>query len=150
MKPITVFVTVLICLLTGCSKNTTNINDIKARDDAIKKYYRWAEGQEVELVGVIWPSKSPAAKFHIRCSDNRNPQLISDKINKLNLKRGTAIWVKGNIEYIQYNIPKSDMNSSPFSSQPICCLRVKDFKIMEDSNQATQQTQQTQQIQQAR
>lgn len=144
MKPITIFVTVLISLLIGCSKNAGKTNDIESPDDVIKKHYRWDTGQEVELVGVIWPSKSPGgAKFHIRCSDNRNPHLISDKIDQLNLKRGTTLWVKGNIEYIRYDRPKTDTKLQVFVyPQTVCYLHVKDFKIIEDSNQATQQTQQ--------
>src|SRR3989339_783114 len=63
--------------------------------DTIKERYQWEAGQEVERIGVIWPSKEPGgANYHIRCDDKRNPHIISPEIDQLKLKKGTTFWVK--------------------------------------------------------
>jgi hypothetical protein len=146
MKSITVFITIFTILFIGCSKEVSKTSHVEpaampsaAILDLIKNHYHWDPGQEVERVGVLQQAKQPGGKaeYFIRCDDSRNPSLISTEIDQL--KRGTTLWVKGNIEYIQYDKPPGTPEITQFGYPQVACyLHLKDFKIIKEPNQVPQ------------
>ena len=146
MKSIIIFVAITTAFISGCKSDGFNIGAGKTSvkpavsvSERTKNHYKWEAGQEIERVGKIWLSKSIGGnRYHIRCDDRRNPQLVSSKLDQLKLPQGTPIWVKGNIEYKHYERPKSSSDPSCFVfPQTICFLNVTDFRTIEDSSLET-------------
>ncbi|MHC4385904.1 MAG: hypothetical protein ACYTEU_00895 [Planctomycetota bacterium] len=141
MKLIITFIVIPICFFSGCNGDGIYIGTSETPEkpaasvsDLTKRHYNWEPGQEIERIGEIWPSKSIGGnKYHIRCDDHRNPQLLSPKLDQLKLAQGTKIWVKGIIEYKHYERPQGSSGISCFVyPQTVCYLHVADFRTIED------------------
>ena len=143
MKSIIIFIAIPIAFISGCKSDGFNIGTRKTLvkpavsvSDQTQNHYKWEAGQEIERVGKIRLSKSIGGnKYHIRCDDHRNPQLVSSKIDQLKLTKGTNIWVKGIVEYKHYERPQDSPGFSCFVyPQTVCYLHVSDFRVIEDSS----------------
>ena len=143
MQLIIIFAVLLVCFFSGCKDDEVNVDTSETTEKRVtlvsnpqNKHYDWESGQEIERVGEIWPSKSIGGnKYHIRCDDHRNPQLVSSKIDQLKLTKGTNIWVKGIVEYKHYERPQDSPGFSCFVyPQTVCYLHVSDFRVIEDSS----------------
>jgi len=91
----------------------------------------WENGQEVEIAGVIYPSKADA-RFYLQTEDGTGVHIKHGTDIDV-LEAGTKLRVKGTIEYIPYEKPEDeDYDEKRYGvklPQTICYIAVEEFAI---------------------
>lgn len=129
MKPVIFFLTVLIMVSLSCCNHGQG--DKQAGQLLEAEDTPWKNGQEVEIAGVIYPSKANA-RFYLQTEDGAGVHIKGGTDIDV-LEAGTKLRVKGIIEYTTYEKPE-DYDEKRYGvklPQTICYIAVEDFTILE-------------------
>ena len=128
MKIISILAIGIIIFAFSCGNQEQTRSDSPLPAGGSKKR---KNGQTVEITGLIYPSKADA-RFYIKTKDGNIAHIKSGTDIDI-LEVETALWVRGTIEYIQYERPQ-DYDEKQYGvkfPQTICYITVEYFKILD-------------------
>ena len=130
MKLIRFFVAAIIMFSLSCSNQDQGDEQssqlLKAGDTP------WENGQEVEISGVIYPSRANV-RFYLQTEDGKGAHVKPGTDIDI-LETGTKLWVRGTIEYVSYKEPE-DYDEKRYAvkfPQTICYITVEEFTILDE------------------
>ena len=130
MKLIRFFVAAIIMFSLSCSNQDQGDEQssqlLKAGDTP------WENGQEVEISGVIYPSRANV-RFYLQTEDGTGAHVKPGTDIDI-LETGTKLWVRGTIEYVTHTEPE-DYDEKRYAvkkPQKICYIYVEEFTILDE------------------
>lgn len=94
----------------------------------VEKAREWNQGQKVELVGTLWPSRTHA-KYDIATDDGRSAHLRGHHIEQL--KPGTKVMLTGRVDCV--NTYGTAGASDVAHTQTYYFINVHTFKVIQEA-----------------